>query len=103
MAITIAWGPLESFDIGERMVVQGRRFDLLPARTMFKASGMLHGVMGLPLRQVTTTKLEVMGASFALVGWAGTPRESLAPFAEQILAAYRLAQLQFGAGAPAGE
>jgi hypothetical protein len=25
------------------------------------------------------------------------------PFAEQILAAYRLAQLQFGAGAPAGE
>jgi hypothetical protein len=103
MAITIAWGPLDSFDIGERMVVQGRRFDLLPAGTMFKASGMLHGVMGLPLRQVTTTKLEVMGASFALVGWAGTPRESLLPFAEQILAAYRLAQLQFGAGAPAGE
>lgn len=101
MAITIAWGALDTFDIGDQMVVQGRRFDLLPAGTMLQASGVLHGVMGLPLRQIGPAKFEVLGASFALVGWAGTPRESLLPFAEQILAAYRLAQLQFGAGAAA--
>ena len=99
LAITIAWGPLETFDIGGQMVVQGRRFDLLPAGTMLKASGMLHGIMGLPLRRVGPAKLEVMDASFALVGWDGTPRETLAPFADQILAAYQRAQLQFGAAA----
>jgi hypothetical protein len=103
MAITIAWGALETVGIGERMAVQGRRFQLLPGDTMFKASGMLHGMMGLPLRQLSATKFEVLGSAFVLVGLAGTPRVSLMPFDEQILASYRLAQLQFGAGAPAGE
>lgn len=87
------------FDVDGQLLIQGRRFEVLPDGTMLKASGVLSGIVGLALRQVTATKLEVMDSRLTMIGWAGTSRESLLPLSKEIGEAYQRAQLQFGAGA----
>lgn len=99
LAITIAWGPLQTFDVDGQLLIQGRRFEVLPGGTMFRASGVLSGVVGLALRRLTATKFEVMDSRLTMIGWAGTSRDALLPLSKQIGEAYQRAQLQFGAAA----
>jgi len=73
-------------DIG----VMGRAFDLLPGGTMFSASCIHRGVVGVMVKMLSDTKAEVINCEPVIMTRGDTSPEDLAPWTEELLRSFQL-------------
>jgi len=73
-------------DIG----IMGRAFDLLPGGTMFSASCIHRGIVGVTVKMLSDTKVEVINYEPVIMTRESTSPEDLAPWTEDLLRSFQL-------------
>lgn len=73
-------------DIG----IMGRAFDLLPGGTMFSASCIHRGVVGVTVERISDTKAKIINYEPVIMTRENTSPEDLEPWAEELLQSFQL-------------
>lgn len=94
--LTVAWGGVTAFELGDGQVIYGCAFELLPTNTMRDAKQMLRGVLGQPVRRISATKFEILDGSLVLTGILGCDRAKLLPFRDELVRSYQSTMLPAG-------
>ena len=95
----MAFGEPHLFGLPDGSHVYGREFELLPAGTMFAASVILHGLVGI-IAEVGDDNVARVHADdpLTLYGIRGTDACELSLYEEEVMEAFRLKQLQDAQG-----
>lgn len=98
-AATLAWGKPHLFSLPDGSHLYGREFDLLPSGTMFAASVILHGLVGVPAKVGSDNVAKVSrDARLCVYGIRGTDPAELSLYQDEVLEAYRIRELQDAQG-----
>ena len=87
----IAWDVERVFPIEDerRLGLMGRAFDLLPGGTMFSASCILRGIVGVTVKMISDTKAEIVNFEPVIMARGDTLPDDLAPWQEELLEAFQ--------------
>jgi len=92
---SLAWSGVNFYELPNGDYIWGREFALLPAGTMFAASAILHGIIGLNAEpQDDKTCLISEEGPVLVYGTRDTTTEELRGYDEDLLAGFRAMQLQ---------
>jgi hypothetical protein len=70
--------------------IMGRAFDLLPGGTMFSASCIYRGIIGVRVKMLSDTKAQVINYEPVIMTRENTSPEDLEPWAEELLLSFEL-------------
>jgi hypothetical protein len=87
----IAWDLQRVFPVeGKRNLgIMGRAFDLLPGGTMFSASCILRGIVGVTVKMISDTKAEIINFEPVIMARADTDSKDLEEWRDELLAAFQ--------------
>jgi hypothetical protein len=86
----IAWDQQRVFPVeGKRNLgIMGRAFDLLPGGTMFSASCIHRGIVGITVKLISDTKAEIINFEPVIMARADTDPKDLEEWHEELLEAF---------------
>lgn len=92
---SLAWSGVNLYELPDGDYIWGREFALLPAGTMFAASAILHGIIGLNAEPRDGNTCFISSDGPVLIyGTRDTNTEELRVYDEDLLAGFRAMQLQ---------
>lgn len=95
----MAWGKPHLFSLPDGSHLYGREFDLLPAGTMFAASVIMHGLVGVPAKVGRDNVAKIRrDAQLCVYGIRGTDPAELSMYETAVLEAYRQREMQDAQG-----
>jgi hypothetical protein len=86
----ISWDHQRIFPIEDRrgLAVMGRAFDLLPGGTMFSASCILRGIVGVTVKMISNTKAEIVNFEPVVMARGDTDPNDLEEWHAELLEAF---------------
>ena len=86
----IAWDLQRVFPLeGKRgLGIMGRAFDLLPGGTMFSASCILRGIVGVTVKMISSTKAEIVNFEPVIMARCDTDPKDLEEWHAELLEAF---------------
>ncbi len=94
-APSLAWSAVNLYKLPSGRHIVGRQFELLPAGTMFAASSILNGIIGVEAEPLDHQRCRVEDDAMVLIyGIGGTQDRELDSYRNDMIEGYRLRQLQ---------
>jgi hypothetical protein len=86
----ISWDLQRIFPLEDRrdLAIMGRAFDLLPGATMFSASCIQRGIVGVTVKMVTSTKAEIINFEPVIMARADTDPKDLEEWHAELVEAF---------------
>lgn len=95
----LAWGAASLYELPSGRQIWGREFELLPAGSMFAASAILRGLIGVEAEQLDERRCQIVdGAPVILYGMGETETRELDGYRNDVIEGFRLQQLQDAQG-----
>ena len=86
----ISWDLQQIFPLKDQhgLAIMGRAFDLLPGGTMFSASCIQRGIVGVTVKMMSSTKAEIINFEPVIMARADTDPKDLEEWQEELLEAF---------------
>jgi hypothetical protein len=86
----ISWDLQRVFPLKDQrgLAIMGRAFDLLPGGTMFSASCIQRGIVGVTVKMISDTKAEIINCEPVIMAREDTDPKDLEEWREELLEAF---------------